>query len=282
MIIVLSLFAAFYISGLTICEYVKPKNLLQKVCLIYCWPYVLKKEYRIWFLSTYIGLFFTALCSISFLIYLGLNLGAAFFISCIIGMVPIVGKFTVNILAALFSALALTILRLFSSDLKSFEAHDNPTNFIELNFKNIFFTICSFSFFTLLIISFALKKNITFAPSNNSSNYEKTLITSAFETYKSEGMTGLKILSQSQYENLPSKPNIEQIRKCALVDMFAITVHNQFVRELKFPKDEYFNIESFQQRIGKHFLAYGISMDEANSYLRKWESSVNREIANLK
>lgn len=105
----------------------------------------------------------------------------------------------------------------------------------------------------------------------------RSVITYAFNEYKSSGMTGLKTLSLSEYEKLPAEPKISEIQKCAWIDMFAISLNRQFVQGLNFPEDEYFNVSSFQQRIGKYLLARGMSMDEANKYMSVWEIEVSKE-----
>lgn len=109
----------------------------------------------------------------------------------------------------------------------------------------------------------------------------KSTIIEATETYQKSGMIGLRNLSETQYEQLSNAPKISEIQKCAWTDIFGIMLNQQFVNELNFPQDDYFNVSSFQQRIGK-YLIHLESMEKANQYLKFWESEVLLEFNSIK
>ncbi len=101
------------------------------------------------------------------------------------------------------------------------------------------------------------------------------------DTFKNSGLEGIKIISREAYENLGVVPTLEGLKRCAVIDMFGNIMDSQAAKENGFPVDEYFEVLSFQERIGIPLMKSGLTMEESNHYLLQWEVEVKDQLESL-
>lgn len=103
----------------------------------------------------------------------------------------------------------------------------------------------------------------------------------ALKTYEEAGLTGLKILSKKNYDELGNEPTLHELKKCAITDMVGHMLASIFATNAGLPEDEYFSVREFQMRIGPHLVNAGLSMNQANVYMNEWELEARNQMSEL-
>lgn len=95
----------------------------------------------------------------------------------------------------------------------------------------------------------------------------------AYLAYKNNGMSGLILLSQEQYELFKNNPTIESFRKCVIIELIATELDRQFSEQTKIPpnEDSYF----YENSVGTRII-------EASAQLKLPDSELDQFLISLK
>ncbi len=117
---------------------------------------------------------------------------------------------------------------------------------------------------------------------DNSKMVRSTLINS-LKIYKNAGMSGLIVYSQDCYRSLNSGGSLNDLKTCALIDIFSQKLDTSTTKKLHVENEPYFAVDNFHKRIGPSFKALELTREQTNQHLLSWEQDLQdviKEITN--